>query len=60
MISKADRDEISNDKASLNDRVGALLRAVERAIQIDKENFYTFVEILKPQYKVLAARLKLG
>lgn len=57
VISRADRDDIV-EKSQRSEKVGALLRAVERAITTDRRNFYKFVEVLQTQYKFLAERLQ--
>ena len=51
VISRADRDQI-NERSSMSEKVGLLLRAVERAINTDKSKFSIFVEILQTQYMV--------
>ena len=58
LISKSEREEIDNVRNTRHNRITALLECVERMIRIDKETFWIFLEVLKPEYNKLAMQLQ--
>ena len=60
LISDNERDDACNVVHSEGHRMDRLLPAVERAIRIDKKNFYIFMDILDrvPKYKCLVQSMK--
>ena len=60
LISRNERDDADNKMHSDGVRMDKLLPAVERAIEIDKKNFYTFLDILDlvPKYKCLVQSMR--
>ena len=60
LISLSEKDDAANKMHSEGDRMDKLLPAVERAIEIDRKNFYTFMDILDrvPKYKCLVQSMR--
>ena len=60
LISRSERDDAGNKMHSDVDRMDKLLPAVERAIEIDKKTFNTFMDILDrvPKYKCLVQSMR--
>ena len=60
LISRNERADANNKMHSEGDRMDRLLPAVERAIEIDNKNFYTFLDILDgdPKYKRLVQSMR--
>ena len=60
LISRSERADADNKMHSDGDRMDRLLPAVERAIEIDKKNFYTFLDILEgvSKYKCLVESMR--
>lgn len=61
IISETERADADNKMHSTFDRMDSLLPAVERAIRIDKKNFYTFLEVMEtadPKYKLLVQNMR--
>lgn len=59
LISECERDEADNDRYILQQRMVKLLKAVERAVKIDKTNFYKFWKVIfdNPTSNALAKRM---
>ena len=59
IISRVEREEIDNERETRYTRTTALLKHVERKINMDKNNFWIFVEVLKTaKYNQLAMQLQ--
>ena len=60
LISSSERDDAVYKMHSEGDRMDWLLLAVEKAIRIDKMNFYTFLDILDKvsKYKYLVHNIR--
>ena len=60
LISRNERADADNKMHSESDRMDRLLTALERAIDIDKKNFYTFMDILGrvSKYKFLVQSVR--
>ena len=59
LISRVEREEIDNERETRHIRTTALLKHVERKIDMDKNNFWRFVEVLKStKYNQLVMQLQ--
>ena len=59
IISRVEREEIDNERETRHTRTTALLQHVERKINMDKNNFWRFVEVLKStKYNQLVMQLQ--
>lgn len=60
LISSSERDDADNKMHCDVDRMDKLLPAVERAINIDKNNFYIFLDVLDkvPKHKHLVQTIR--